>query len=318
MRDPQWRLDAFETGESATSVRVVFSWSGARLSESAERMFRLLGLHAGPDITVPVAASLAGLPRSQAHVALAELCHEHLLAEQSPGRYACHDLLRAYAAEEACIRDSDDERNAAVHRVLDHYLHTADRASTVLYSCYTRLTDDQPRPGVRPEEIADCGEAAKWFDSERQVLLAAIDQAAAEGFAPHAWQLPYAAGLFFRGEPFWRQLAAAQETALTVAAELGDLAGRVLAHYHLGLLRFCLGDDVAACHHLDQAIELAGALGDRQLCAKVGFARVAVLKSQDRTLEALVQAGQLLRLYPPGKTGAESLTPRPRLACPSR
>ena len=64
-------------------------------------MFRLLGIHPGPDITVPAAASLAGLPPGQAHLALAELCDEHLLTEYVPGRYSCHDLLRSYAAEEA-------------------------------------------------------------------------------------------------------------------------------------------------------------------------------------------------------------------------
>ncbi len=62
MRDARRRLDALETGEPVTSVRMVFSWSRARLSQPAGRMFRLLGIHPGPDITVPAAASLAGLP----------------------------------------------------------------------------------------------------------------------------------------------------------------------------------------------------------------------------------------------------------------
>ncbi len=66
MRDARRRLDVLETGESATSVRMVFSWSRAKLGDSASRMFRLLGIHPGPDITVSAAASLAGLPRGQA------------------------------------------------------------------------------------------------------------------------------------------------------------------------------------------------------------------------------------------------------------
>lgn len=35
----------------------------------------------------------------KAQAALAKLCDEHLLTEHAPGRYACHELLRAYAAE---------------------------------------------------------------------------------------------------------------------------------------------------------------------------------------------------------------------------
>jgi DNA-binding SARP family transcriptional activator/DNA-binding XRE family transcriptional regulator len=133
MRGVQGRLDALETGESATSVRPVFSWSMARLSKSAARMFHLVGLHAGPDITVPAAASLAGQSRSQAYLALMELCDEHLLTEQAPGRYVCHDLLRAYASEQAHTCYSEAERREAVRRVLDHYLHTADAAAVYLY-----------------------------------------------------------------------------------------------------------------------------------------------------------------------------------------
>jgi DNA-binding SARP family transcriptional activator len=297
MRVAGRRLNALETGEPTTSVRMVFSWSRARLSEPAGRMFRLLGMHAGPDITVPAAASLAGLPRSQAYLALAELCDENLLTEHFPGRYACHDLLRDYAAEAASMRDSDADRRAAVHRVLDHYLHTADMASAVLYPYYIKLTCDRPRLGVQPEGIADPEQASEWFESERDVLLAAIGQAAAGGYAPHAWKLPWVIGLSVRSEAYWRKLAAAQESALAGATEMGDLAGQVLACYHLGLLSLWLGEHASACHHLDKVIELAGRAGDSRFHALAGLARALVLQSQNRTLEALAHAGQSLRLY---------------------
>jgi DNA-binding SARP family transcriptional activator len=108
MRDARSRLDVLETGESATSVRVVFSWSRAKLGEQAAQLFGLLGMHPGPDITVSTAASLAAMSLGQAYLALTELCDEHLLTEYSPGRYSCHDLVRAYAAdqEESCLRTS--------------------------------------------------------------------------------------------------------------------------------------------------------------------------------------------------------------------
>jgi hypothetical protein len=95
-------------------------------------MFRLLGVHPGPDITSSAAASLAGLPREQAYLALAELCDEHLLTEYLPGRYVCHELLRSYAVEEAMTRESEADRQAAVLRVLDHYLQSASVAAGFL------------------------------------------------------------------------------------------------------------------------------------------------------------------------------------------
>lgn len=297
MQEQRGRLDALETGEPATSVRMVFSWSRARLSEPARHLFRLLGVYAGTEITVPAAASLAALPRNQAYLTLAELCDEHLLTEQVPGRYICHDLLRECAAEEARTCESSAELRAAVHRVLDHFLHTADTASSVLYPRYTRLVRDQPGSGVLPEEMTHPVQAAAWFDAERHVLLAAICQATEDGYAPHAWALPWVTGPFFKGTTYWRRLAAAQESALKVAATSGNLPGQALASYHLGLLKFWLGDCADACHQLDEAIELAGRLGDRKLCGLAGLARARALQSQNRTLEALVQVGQSLRLF---------------------
>ena len=92
-------LDAF-VGESATNdARAVLSWSYHTLSDDAARLFRLLGLHPGPDLTVAAAASLAGDPPGRVRRVLVELTSAHLLDERSPGRFAFHDLLRAYAVE---------------------------------------------------------------------------------------------------------------------------------------------------------------------------------------------------------------------------
>ena len=101
LRGERGRLDAFDTGDPASSARTVFSWSYRSLSQPAARMFRLLGLHPGPDITEAAAASLAGVAADQAHRSLAELTAAHLVTEQVPGRFSFHDLLRAYAAEQA-------------------------------------------------------------------------------------------------------------------------------------------------------------------------------------------------------------------------
>ncbi len=101
LRDAAGRLDALDVGDPAASVRAVFSWSYHQLSTEAARMFRLLGLHPGPDISVPAAASLAATGVPAARGLLRELTRGHLIAEHVPRRYAVHDLLRAYAAAQA-------------------------------------------------------------------------------------------------------------------------------------------------------------------------------------------------------------------------
>src|SRR5216683_2389006 len=73
LRDARRRLDVLDTGDPATGVRAVFSWSYQQLSVPAGWMFRLLGVHPGPDISAPAAASLAGFTRDQARQALGEL-----------------------------------------------------------------------------------------------------------------------------------------------------------------------------------------------------------------------------------------------------
>jgi DNA-binding IclR family transcriptional regulator len=78
-------------------VQAVFSWSYTTLTPAAARLFRLLGLHPGPDTTAPATASLTALPLAQARRLLAELVRAGLLTETTPGRYGFHDLLAAYA-----------------------------------------------------------------------------------------------------------------------------------------------------------------------------------------------------------------------------
>src|ERR1700761_5824357 len=66
-------LDALDVGDPAASVRTVLSLSYRHLTEASARMFRLLGLHPGPDISAAAAASLAGGGVTQARAALREL-----------------------------------------------------------------------------------------------------------------------------------------------------------------------------------------------------------------------------------------------------
>ena len=99
-------------GRPHSDVRMVFSWSYQELSPAAAGLFRLVGLHPGPEITVAAAASLAAVPPDRAGALLRQLTSAHLLAEPVPGRFACHDLLRIFAAEQTRSADSEDERRA--------------------------------------------------------------------------------------------------------------------------------------------------------------------------------------------------------------
>ena len=170
LRDTRGRLDALTTGEEdATDVRAVFSWSYHQLSTPAARMFQLLGLHPGPDTTAAAAASLAGLDPGHARRLLRELTHAHLLTEHSPGRYTSHDLLRAYAAEQADANHDQHARNAAIGRVLDHYLHTAHTAALLLNPSREPICLGPAPDGVTPEQLTSHQQALAWFEAEHHV-----------------------------------------------------------------------------------------------------------------------------------------------------
>ncbi|MGW4873894.1 BTAD domain-containing putative transcriptional regulator [Streptomyces chartreusis] len=99
LRASEGSLDAFAGEVPLADVRSVFSWSYDALTPDAARLFRLLSLHPGPDSSIAALASLAGREPSQVRPLMAELAGVHLVSETQPGRFGCHELLRAYGAE---------------------------------------------------------------------------------------------------------------------------------------------------------------------------------------------------------------------------
>ncbi|MGW3941863.1 SARP family transcriptional regulator, partial [Streptomyces phaeochromogenes] len=224
LRLAESRLDALDGGDPASRIRAVFSWSYRALHPEGANLFRLLGLHPGPDIGLPAAAALAGVPVAELRAPLTELVRGHLLAEPAAGRYSFHDLLRAYAADLVATHD-DGVGRAATRRMLDHYLHTAHRADVLL----TPQPHPEPLPaadpGSAPTELSDHQQAQTWFTAEYPVLLAAVRKASSAGFDTHTCRLASALTTFLDRHGHWRALAAVQATALEAARRQEDTAG---------------------------------------------------------------------------------------------
>jgi len=297
LRDAASRLDALDSGDPAASVRAVLSWSYRQLSTEAARLFRLLGLHPGPDITAPAAASLAGIAEPEARALLRELTKASLIAEHLPSRYAFHDLLRAYAAEQALTHDSEPERASAVGRILDHYMHTARHGSLLLHPSREPVPLAQPAPGAAPERLADYQQALAWFEAEHNVLLAAVTLAAESRFDIHAWQIPWAMTAFLSIRGYYQEWAATQRTALAAATRLGDIAGQALTSRLLASAYGTVGDHDRAVGHYANSLELYRQLGNRLGEAKVYQGLALAAELQGRYADALGHAKQALSLY---------------------
>ena len=289
-------LDQLETGDRKTSPRAVFSWSYDALSDAGKRMFRLFGVDPGPDTSVPAAASLAALPVRQAHIALRELARAHLTQEHVPGRFAMHDLLRAYAAELAAAADGQDAMRAAELRLLDHYRHTGHAAALLLMPATDFGDLGAPAAGVTFEPPGTAAAAMAWFAAESRALLAACARAADRSLAAHSWQLPWALAPYLFSQGRWADSAATLRVALAVTERAGDLRGQGHVHYHLAHALDVAGEGEAAAAHLRQSLEAFKATGDRAGQGLALYGRARALQQQGRHAEALPAAREALLL----------------------
>ncbi len=290
-------LDPFDGGDLATDVRAVFSWSYRSLTAEAARLFRLLGLHPGRDIGVAAAASLAAVPPGPARVLLAELCRAHLLSEHRPGRYAFHDLLCAYATEQAHALDSADVAETAVGRVLDHYLHTAHGAAMVMEPYRDPLTLARPRPGAIVTGAGTAEDALGWFADEHATLLAAIRAGAGAGFATHAWQLASVLTPFLLRRGLWDEQTTACRTGLEAARRSGDIAGQAHSVYRLASGYGRSGCDREAAPLLHQALRLFEQIGDHSSQAAVHLSLSWLAVRQQRPDTGLAHSLRAHDLY---------------------
>jgi hypothetical protein len=111
---------------------------------------------------------LAGLAVPEARRLLRELARGQLLTEPAPGRFSFHDLLRAYAAEQAETTETAAVGREAVGRALDYYLHTAHAAAVLLYPGKAPLLLGPPRRGACRSGWTATGErGCGWTPSTR-------------------------------------------------------------------------------------------------------------------------------------------------------
>jgi DNA-binding SARP family transcriptional activator/tetratricopeptide (TPR) repeat protein len=266
------RLDALADSDPAVDVRAVFSWSYRALTADAARLFRLLSVHPGPDFSLPAAAAIAEAPPQRTARLLAELTRANLLTEPAPGRHSFHDLLRAYAAEQADRLDGQADLLAASRRMLDAYLHTA-YAATRLIDPHRDPITITAAPGPAPVELEDDTAALAWFAAEGPAVAAAVRHAADRGLDAHCWRLAWALRDHLDLGP-WHDQAAVWELAMDAARRVPDADGQIRlsrllaeAYSHLGrhedghavldaarIQCRVLDDDLAEAHvHLIQA-----------------------------------------------------------------
>jgi DNA-binding SARP family transcriptional activator/tetratricopeptide (TPR) repeat protein/DNA-binding XRE family transcriptional regulator len=297
LREAASRLDVLDTGDTACSIRAVFSWSYRQLRPETAQMFRLLGTHPGRDVTAGAAASLLGEDSAVVHDMLRELTRHHLIGEPRPGRYVFHDLLRSYATEQASAADSEAARRAAMHRMLDYYLHSAHLAAQHLGPQRQPIAMGAPVAGVRPERLDSQQQALNWFEAEYRVLLALVSLSAEAGFDRHAWQLAWAMTEFLDRRGYWHEWAAVQRIALAATVRLRETTAQAATRRLLARACTRLGDYETAAANLTEALYLYRQIGDHAGEARAHQNASVVCEKQNRYPEALGHAESAIRLF---------------------
>jgi len=218
------RLSYDDGSSGAVSVAAAFELSYRRLEATTARLFRLLAVNPGPDVSTAATAALAALPATEARRILGELARAHLV-EPAPGgsdRWRMHDLLRLYAQQlshartrrgRRPFRSRRDEAAQSRDRLLGYYLRMAEAADAHLRAL----------PGMTvPGEFAGRDAALAWLDAERPSLVAAVTMAADTGRDQAALQLPLFLSVYFERRRRFDDWLATAVIGVSAARRFGD------------------------------------------------------------------------------------------------
>lgn len=265
------RLSELAIGdEPQTAVATAFAGSYQALAQDVRRLFALLGVVPGPDVTVPAAAALLDVPPQQAGRLLDALVSANLMSRNT-NRYRFYDLIRLYAERQAGAESGSTE---AWRRLCEWYLHTADAAARYEYLPPIRLTGRL----TTADPFCGAAQAIAWLHSELANLTAVVERAAKTGPHRTAWQLADVLRqyLVVHRSPAWWPVATA---GLTAARAAGDEDGEGAMLHSLGALQLVTGDVSAAVATLAEAADMYAATGFRRgaaaLLCNLGMAQTA-------------------------------------------
>ncbi|MFJ3534388.1 tetratricopeptide repeat protein [Streptomyces sp. NPDC090109] len=245
------RLQHEDGDGRSLAVEAAFGLSYQRLKAQDARLFRLLSLNPGPDLSTKAAAVLSDREARETRTGLATLARAGLINEQPPrsGRWRAHDLIRLYAAE---LPEEEGEKEA-LERLLAYYTITCDAADDHL-----RALPGQPVP----ELFTDRAAALTWLDSERANLIAVIPRAVAD-HPRIALRMSGALNIYLHQGRHFHDALSINERALAVTRTLGDrlAEGTVLNNLGSALYRVHRYDESIDAH--TQAAGIHRGLGNR-------------------------------------------------------
>lgn len=243
-------------------ARASLAWSYEALDDVQQRAFRLLGLLDVPDFPAWAVAALleTGLPAAED--VLDSLVDVHLVEVSGTGRYRFHDLLRVFARERANAVDPPAERTAALRRAFGAWLARAVRAESGL-PCRFLKVDFTPGAPAGPDTAAELpADPLAWLDTERDALVAVLDQALALDMTALACDIAGVLTTLFDLRSHYDLWEHTHELALAAAVRTGARRSRAILHQGLGALAFYRDRYGEADDHFAQAQRFFAEIGE--------------------------------------------------------
>lgn len=273
-----------------------FAMSVRQLDRAEARMFRLLGLLPGSSFDEYLAAALADVSPGSARAMLEDLLDAHLVEQPTAGRYRLHDLVHQHARRASAAQDSPTERERALGRLLDYYVHAAAAADAAMPFLVHGRTVSSGRPPAALPQFTDKNTAFAWYATEYENLIAAFEAALATGADVHACELPRFMRAYFARRCGTTHLNVLFERSLTAAQRLGDPLQLAEAHSDLGFARYNAGRLAEADAAYEEAASLVSEAGDTGLRAELTMRRGYLKWDEgyvEEPLELFRQAGSL-------------------------
>jgi tetratricopeptide (TPR) repeat protein len=256
LRDGAHRLQAFPGGRGVSDPRTAFSWSYRQLSRPAARLFRLLSVTLSAGVAQPACISLSGREPTETESSLVELAETGLVTEHKDGRFTSHVLVKAYADELFGATEPLPEREAAISRLLQHYLHSSFNAQVILEPNRPPIEPPPPLPGVLPERPRTYDEAFRWFAIRREMLKEAVQVAAELGYGIVPWQLALTMQQYLQWAGYYQDWEEIMRVALHAARHHHDVVGEAHSLRSLAGARHSFGDYDEALRLLSDALHI--------------------------------------------------------------
>jgi len=235
LSDDDSRLDRLSPEGGQRVFDIVFQ----DLPAPAQRVYRALGVHPGPQFGPQVAAAAVGMTLDEVDDALVELREANLVEELGGERYRLHDLVRLHAQRRAETDETTAEQDAALKTIVKWYLLGAAAADhAVLGAARWRLAEHDLAQWGAPFNAAT---GMSWFEAERANLLAAVRTAAQRGWNSVTWQLCEALWAFYHARKLFNDWIEAHELGVQAAANEHNTVALARMHNHLARAHIELG-----------------------------------------------------------------------------